>query len=130
MIELFLFALPDWLTGANFLMGAIAFLVLVGVALLIIVSKSGPAQKDLADATQGVLKLKENELEQTKKECGDCREELEDLTAEYRALVGIKLKELFEYESRRIDELAEKEQLVQRVRVLEVAMTQGRNKKP
>lgn len=121
-----LFFIPEWLTGFNFLLALVGFLVLIGAALILLLAKHNAnareAQLDVTEAQEGLLQLRSTELGDCQKKCAKCGEELESLTVEYRALAGIVIKDLFNYWQRRDQELVDKESVLEENRILKLRM--------
>jgi uncharacterized protein (DUF342 family) len=107
------FFLPDWVNGFNFLLTLFAFLVAIAVAAILIYARRGTdistLQTDRATAAEALLKIRENELASLKLKHEDTEEELESVTAEFRAVTGIKIHELLEF-------WAEKDSIEARIR--------------
>lgn len=87
--------------ATNFVIGIIVFIVAIAVALIIILSKKREevqlTTEKRADANEKLLKARDVELEDCTKRCEKCKEELEDVTAELRAISGVKVQELIEW---------------------------------
>lgn len=100
--------IPEWLTGFNFLMALFGLAIVVGAAVIVILARGkvdvSQMQVDRANAAEGLVKLRDAEVERLGKELAETEAELESVTAEHRALAGIILGQLLEH-------WAEKEQL-------------------
>lgn len=93
--------LPDWLTGMNFLIALfLSLLALAGIfAALLIGGRKEVSGLQLAraDAAEGLVKLRDTTIIERDKEVEALELELEEVTAEHRTLVGIKVAELLEF---------------------------------
>lgn len=109
----------------NALIGLFGFLILIGGSIIIILARRrdtiDDVQKKRNEANEGLIKVRDTELSDCKKQCEKCNEELEDITAEHRTLVGLKVTELLGHWADREDLLARLEKAEQRVRILEKA---------
>lgn len=109
-------------SGTNLLIGIFGFLVIIGSAILVLMSRKSESDRknviDRADASDKLLSVRDTELSDSKKKCDKCHEELEDVVAEHRALSAITLKDLFAYWATREDELAKMQNLESKNRVL------------
>lgn len=110
----------------TFVITVIGFLVVVGVALIIILSKKREdvqlTDQKRADASEKLLKTRDLELEDCNKLCEKCREELEDVTAEYRALSGVNLAELVEFWKDYKDWMVEHNKLKRQLRIAQAEL--------
>jgi hypothetical protein len=110
---------PTLFTLTNVLVALFGFLVMVATALLVIMSK----RKDsLADTNERLLKARATEVTDCEKKCDRCQEELEDVTAEYRAVTAIQLRDLFSYWQIRESELARIQTLESELRVCKIRL--------
>lgn len=120
MILLFV---PEWLTGFNFLMALFGLAIVVGAAVLVILArgKTDVSQLEVAraNAAEGLVKLRDTEIEQLKKEVAEAESELESLTAEHRALAGIIIGQLLQHWADKEQLEANLLDLKRQVRVLE-----------
>lgn len=79
----------------------VAALVGIGVLVITLIVKRGEiitkAQKDRAEANEGLVNARDREIADCEKRCDKCHEELEDVTAEFRALTAIDIDKLMKY---------------------------------
>lgn len=119
---LFLFSLPDWATGFNFLIGIVIFLALIGAAFIVIVARGktdvGTLQVDRANALEGILKLRDATIIEVQGKHDVIEDELESVTAEHRTLVGLKVAELMEFWASKEAMEAEIRDLKREIRIL------------
>jgi len=127
-----MFQLPQWLTGFNFLMGLLAFVVMVGAALIILLSRgqasASETEKKRGDALDGLLTVKEKEHTDCEKRCAECAEELEAITAEHRAVAAIVIKDLVDFWRDKDQFEAEMARVKREKRVLELQLDDPKNK--
>lgn len=103
----------------NILIAVFGFLVVVITAVLVGTSK----RRDSLDNTnEKLLKARDTEVADCEKKCGKCKEELEDVTAEYRAITSLNLKELFAYWQIRESEMAKTQTLESENRILRMRL--------
>lgn len=95
------FDLPYWLTGFNFLLALFGLLVMVGLAIIVLLMKGkgevATMQVDRAVAAEALVKTREAERDGKAARVAELEEELEDVTAEHRTLVGIDIAKLIEF---------------------------------
>lgn len=112
----------SWPTVINITIGVIIFLLAVVSAIILFLSKNKETihetDKKRADASEGLLKVRDIELEDCDKRCNKCKEELEDVTAELRAKIAVDVDKLFAYWQIREVEQAKMGQLESDNRVL------------
>ena len=89
-------------------------------------------EKARADGNAGLVKTREDERDNEKKRADtaeakivELEGELEDVTAELRTVVGIKLEDLKAYWIEYIESEAKKQQMKNRIRILEKAAIEG-----
>lgn len=132
MIVLFIFA-DSWVTLPNFLIGLTVFVLAMGGLAIGLFYKRGETvtgvQIQRADANEALVKTRDIQLADKDKlldkaieEKDECKEELEATTTELRGQMGINIDELMRYWQIRDTELARKEELEDRVRVLEARL--------
>lgn len=118
----FLFSLPEWATGFNFLVGVVVFLALIGAAFVIIVARGrtdvGTIQVDRANALEGILKIRDATIIEVQTKHDAIEDELESVTAEHRTLVGLKVAELMEFWANKETLEAENRDLKREIRIL------------
>jgi hypothetical protein len=114
------------ISGFQFLMGLLGFILLVGGAIIALLATRkntvSSVQIQRAEASEALVKTRDTELADCQKKCAKCSEELEDVTAELRGQMAINVGQLMSYWERRTQELARMETLEQRNRVLEVRL--------
>lgn len=112
------------ISGFNVLMALLGFVILVGSALIVLMATRrntfSTVQVQRAEASEALVKTKVEELDICNKKCAKCGEELEDVTAELRAQMGLNVDALMRYWEIRLEELATIENLKQEVRVLRI----------
>lgn len=104
--------------ATGIVIAAITIVGVVTVALLIILSKR---REEIQVSTDRLLGIRDTELEDCNKKCTDCKEELEDVTAEFRALSGVNIEKLVSYWKDFEEHQLEVETLKRKIRVLERA---------
>lgn len=94
-----------WDFYLKFMMVVLGIVGLITAGLIILLSKR---KEDLhltetkrADANANLVKTRDQELQDSKKQGQEYKEELDTITVEYRTLAGINLKELFEFWERK-----------------------------
>lgn len=117
-----LFILPDWLTGFNFLLALFGFATLVAGAFVVLSLRkqegSSLLQVERATAAEGLAKTREIEILTINAKKALLEEELEGVTAEHRALAGIKIGELMEFWVQKEDMEAKIKDQAREIRVL------------
>jgi hypothetical protein len=118
-----LLELPAWATGFNFLLGLFGFVVLVAGAFIVLTVRGktevSGMQLDRAVAAEALLKIRDIELAALNVKATRVEDELEDLTAEHRTLVGVNVAQLMEFWLRKEEIEAEMADLKRYIRVLE-----------
>jgi hypothetical protein len=101
MIAVLLLQETSWWQGVNIVWALLGIAILVGMALIILLSKRREdvqlIETKRADANEKMVKTREAEIADLTKRCEKAEEELEDTTAELRAVIGIKVKDLIEW---------------------------------
>ena len=119
---MFLFDIPSWLTGFNFLMGLFAFLLLVAAAFIVVLARGktdiSQLQIDRANAAEGLVKLRDVELDAVEAKLERAEKELEELTAEHRTLAGLTIGELLAHWAQKDQMEAEMADLKRQIRIL------------
>lgn len=119
---MFLFDIPSWLTGFNFLMGLFAFLLLVAAAFIVVLARGktdiSQLQIDRANAAEGLVKLRDVELDAVEAKLERAEKELEELTAEHRTLAGLIIGELLSHWAQKDQMEAEMADLKRQIRIL------------
>lgn len=119
---MFLFDIPSWLTGFNFLMGLFAFLLLVAAAFIVVLARGktdiSQLQIDRANAAEGLVKLRDVELDAVEAKLERAEKELEELTAEHRTLAGLTIGELLSHWAQKDQMEAEMADLKRQIRIL------------
>lgn len=100
-MQFLLFFDESWWTGINAVWGALGILILVAFAILILLAKGKTevqeTNKQRADASDSLVKVRNTQLADAQKEKAVLSEELEDVTAELRTVTAIKIDELFKF---------------------------------
>lgn len=103
-------------------MGLFGFLLLVAAAFIVVLARGktdvSQLQIDRANAAEGLVKIRDVEVEKLKSELAAVEQELEDLTAEHRTLAGLTIGELLNFWSQKEAQEAEILDLKRQVRVL------------
>lgn len=109
-------------SAVNVTIAIFSVLVLIGGALIVLMVKR---RDTLQDTNERLIKAKDLENEDCEKRCSKCKtelesvkEELEDVTAEHRALTAITVGDLLNYARIREEELAKIGNLESQVRIL------------
>ena len=117
------FALPDYLTGFNFLMGLFTFLILVAAAIIVLLVRGkgevATLQVDRAVAAEALVKTRDAEKLGLEARNKTLEEELEEVTAEHRTLAAIDVAKLFEFWAQKEQIEAEMLDLKRQIRILE-----------
>lgn len=120
---MFLFQSPPLISGFQFLMGLLGFIILVGGAIIALLATRkntvSSIQIQRAEASEALVKTRDTELGDCKIKLTKVNDELEDVTVELRGQMGINVGQLMSYWERRTQELAKTESLEQRNAVLE-----------
>lgn len=90
-----------WFTGVNALWAMMVILITGAISILILLAKRKDMTQDLltkrADASDALTKTRDQQLADCMKAKGLVEDELEEITAEYKTVVSIKLDELFKF---------------------------------
>jgi hypothetical protein len=129
---MFLFESPPLISGFQFLMALLGFIVLVGGAIVVLLATRKNTVSSVqilrAEASEALVKTRDTEIVDCKKKLETVSEELEDVTVELRGQMGINVGQLMTYWEKRTQELARMENLEQQNRVLVARL--GDNKDP
>jgi hypothetical protein len=112
----------NWSLVFNIGMGIFGFVCLVGAAVIVLLSKRKEdihaTETKRADSNEKLIKTRDQEILDLDKEKERVEKELESVTAEYRTLIGIDLKVLFDFWARYEEHLAHVAELERQIRVL------------
>ena len=88
----------SWWSGINAVWGLLGILLLVGAAVIVILSKkkdeTAITNEKSAQANAALVVVRDKQLEDFQKKLTGTEEELEDVTAEYKTVVSIKIDDL------------------------------------
>jgi hypothetical protein len=106
---------PNWLTTFNVIVAVVIFLVTVaGGVILLLVSRRNTVtliQTERIAVNEGLAKDRLQQLDECTKKCEKCKIELEDVTTELRAQMGLDIDKLMAYwKIKEFEEIRAKEQ--------------------
>lgn len=125
MMSLFLTELAWWQSITTVYVGlGVVVAVLISLVTFLSLNRKEIQQTDRERATssEGLVKTRDIQILDLEKKCRKQAEELEDLTAEHRTLIGINLDLLFKYWAVREHEIADKERVISENRVLRIRL--------
>jgi hypothetical protein len=121
-----LFQTPPLISGWQLLTGLLGLILVVGSAVIVLLATRkttvSSVQIQRAEASEALVKTRDQQLIDCDKKCQKCREELEDTTTELRAQMGLNVGELMDWAQTRTRELAKMANLEQENRVLHVRL--------
>lgn len=101
---------PDWLTTFNAIWIFIGALIFIALAVIVFLSKRKDEtlviEQKNSEANARLVKARDDEIKDLVKKLEKAETEVEDVTAEYRSIVGIDIQKLLEYWQIREHELA------------------------
>lgn len=110
------------LSEINALWVLLGIVVIVAMATIVLLSKRKEETLSIetkrADASTNLVRIRDTEIDDLKKQICELESELADIKSEYKTLVGINIKVLMDYWQVREDEMAETGRLLQQLRVL------------
>lgn len=135
---MFIYAVPDWITVTNILFILTIGLIGSAVSVLLFLTKRQSetllVEKTRADSQANLVKTRDQEIADLEKKVKEKDErikvletEVEDVTAEYRAIGGIILQQLVHWWQNREADMAETIRLRADIRVLKRAAGLGEN---
>ena len=117
---------PTWLTGFNVLLALLGAVILVGGALVVLLVRKNDTvnlvQSETIKANEGLVKVKQELLDDCKAKCSKCQEELDEVTAELRTQMALDIDKLMGYWQIRDSELADKERIEAKNRQLRIRL--------
>lgn len=91
----------SWFSGINAVWSLLVILVMVGLAILVLISRqrveTHVIDQKRADASDKLVETRDRQISDLERENLKINEELEDVTAEYRAVLSIKIDELVKH---------------------------------
>jgi hypothetical protein len=131
---LFLFQVASPISMVNLVIGVLAVVALIAVALLVVMSKSREevigTETKRANSLSDLVKVRDQEISDLKTQKDRLAEELEDVTAELRTISAIKVTELMAFWTRYEEYMAERGLWEQKNRVLELQVQMQHNSNP
>jgi hypothetical protein len=131
---LFLFQVASPISMVNLVIGVLAVVALIAVALLVVMSKSREevigTETKRANSLSDLVKVRDQEISDLKTQKDKLAEELEDVTAELRTISAIKVTELMAFWTRYEEYMAERGLWEQKNRVLELQVQMQHNSNP
>jgi hypothetical protein len=98
---LFLFFDESWWSGINAVWGALLILILIGGAVLVLLAKrkdeTAITNEKSSQANAALVIVRDKQLADAEKKNLTLEEELEDVTAEYKTVVSIKIDDLIRW---------------------------------
>jgi exosortase/archaeosortase len=130
----FLLQVASPISMVNLVIGVLAVVALIAVALLVVMSKSREevigTETKRANSLSDLVKVRDQEISDLKTQKDRLAEELEDVTAELRTISAIKVTELMAFWTRYEEYMAERGLWEQKNRVLELQVQMQHNSNP
>jgi exosortase/archaeosortase len=130
----FLLQVASPISMVNLVIGVLAVVALIAVALLVVMSKSREevigTETKRANSLSDLVKVRDQEISDLKTQKDKLAEELEDVTAELRTISAIKVTELMAFWTRYEEYMAERGLWEQKNRVLELQVQMQHNSNP
>lgn len=121
-----MFQTPPLITGWQFLMGLLGFIIVVGGAIIVLLATRrntvSSVQIQRAEASEALVKTRDQQIEDCEKKCQKCTEELEDAVTELRAQMGLNVSELMNWAQTRHGELARMANIERENRILQIRL--------
>lgn len=116
----------SWWSGVTIVYAALGIIVAGLISLVTFLSLNRKeiqqTDKERATSAEGLVKTRDIQISDLEKKVGRQGEELEDLTAEHRTLIGIDIDLLFKYWAIREHEIADKERVLSENRILRIRL--------
>jgi len=116
----------SWLNATTAIWAVLGILLLIAGSAVVLMAttrkETQTSTRELATANADLAKTRELEIADITKKYSKQGVELEDITSEYRALVGIDIKVLMDYWATREHEIAAKQKVESENRVLKIRL--------